>query len=87
MGWRIEDPVSVAGGNGIEWRRPGRGGSHVIFSADDVRDIVSVPDKRPIKPIYVRHFIALIDAAQDTAEKMRPKRSGTDERKYHKADP
>jgi hypothetical protein len=65
VGWRIEDLLSIAGSNGIEWRRPGRGGSHVIFSADGVREIVSVPDKRPIKPIYVRHFVALIDAARE----------------------
>jgi hypothetical protein len=67
VGWRIEDLISVAGSNRLEWRRPGRGGSHVIFSADGVREIVSVPDKRPIKPIYVRHFITLIDAAEDAA--------------------
>jgi hypothetical protein len=30
---------------------------------------VSVPDKRPIKPIYVKHFIALIDASEDAAKK------------------
>jgi hypothetical protein len=70
-GWRIDDLISVAGSNGIEWRRPGRGGSHVIFSADGVREIVSVPDKRPIKPIYVRHFIALIDAGRDTAREVK----------------
>jgi hypothetical protein len=43
-------------------RRPGRGGSHVIFSAPGVREIVSVPAKRPIKPVYVKQFVALIDA-------------------------
>jgi hypothetical protein len=68
-GWRIEDLISVAGKNGIEWRRPGRGGSHVIFSAPGVRAIVSVPDKRPIKPIYLGHFISLIDAAKEVKKK------------------
>jgi len=43
--------------------RPGRGGSHVIFSAPGVREIVSVPSKRPIKPVYIKHFLALLDAA------------------------
>jgi hypothetical protein len=64
-GWRIEELISVAEGNGIEWRRPGRGGSHVIFSAPGVRAIVSVPDKRPIKPIYIAKFVALADAAKE----------------------
>jgi len=63
-GWRIEDLLSIAEENGVEWRRPGRGGSHVVFSASGVREIVSVPAKRPIKPIYIKHFLALIDAAR-----------------------
>jgi hypothetical protein len=63
MGWRIEELQAVAVENFVEWRRPGRGGSHVIFSAPGVREIVSVPAKRPIKPVYIKQFLALIDAA------------------------
>ena len=63
MGWRIEDLQSVAERHSVEWRTPGRGGSHVIFSAPGVREIVSVPSKRPIKPVYIKQFVALIDAA------------------------
>jgi hypothetical protein len=63
MGWRIEELQTVAEENFVEWRRPGRGGSHVIFSATGVREIVSVPAKRPIKPVYIKPFVALIDAA------------------------
>lgn len=64
-GWLIEDLQRIAEGNGIEWRRPGHGGSHVIFGAAGVREIVSVPSKRPIKPIYVKQFLLLIDAAKE----------------------
>ena len=63
MGWRIGELQAVAEENVVEWRRPGRGGSHVIFSAPGVREIVSVPAKRPIKPVYIKQFVALIDAA------------------------
>ena len=63
LGWRIEDLQAVAEASAVEWRKPGRGGSHVIFSAQGVREIVSVPSKRPIKPVYIRQFVALIDAA------------------------
>jgi hypothetical protein len=63
MGWRIEELQAVAEENFVEWRRPGRGGSHVIFSAPGVREILSVPAKRPIKPVYIKQFVALIDAA------------------------
>src|ERR1700682_6282135 len=52
MGWRIEELQAVAEENLVEWRRPGRGGSHVIFSAPGVREIVSVPAKRPIAGLY-----------------------------------
>jgi hypothetical protein len=45
IGWRIEELQSLADENLIVWRRPGRGGSHVIFSAPGVREIVSVPSK------------------------------------------
>ena len=65
MGWRIEELQSVAEEHFLEWRRPGRGGSHVIFSAPGVRERVSVPAKRPIKPVYIKHFLALIDALGD----------------------
>jgi hypothetical protein len=30
---------------------------------------VSVTDKRPIKPIYVSHFINLLDAAKEAKKK------------------
>jgi hypothetical protein len=64
-GWRIEDLLAVAENCGLEWRRPSRGGSHVIFSASGIREIVSVPAKRPIKPIYIRHFLALVDTVRN----------------------
>ena len=64
MGWRIEELQAVAQENFVDWRRPGRVGSHVIFSAPDVREIVSVPSRRPIKQVYVKQFLALIDAAR-----------------------
>ena len=62
-GGRIEDLQAAAEGCSVEWRRPGRGGSHVIFGAPGVREIVSVPSKCPIKPVYIKQFLALIDAA------------------------
>ena len=65
VGWRIEELQMVAEASLVEWRRPGRGGSHVIFSASGVREIVSVPAGRPIKPIYIKQFLALIDAAAE----------------------
>lgn len=67
-GWRIEDLQSIATEYQLVWRRPGHGGSHVVFSAPGVREIVSVPSKRPIKPIYVKKFLALLDAAREVQQ-------------------
>ena len=70
-GWRIEELQSIAKENHVEWRHPGRGGSHVIFSAPGVREIVSVPAKRPIKPVYIKQFLALVDAATEVKQSAR----------------
>ncbi len=67
-GWRIEELQVVAEANRVQWRRPSRGGSHVIFSVDGVREIVSVPARRPIKPVYIKQFLALIDATGEVGK-------------------
>ena len=67
VGWRIEELQMIAEANLVEWRKPGRGGSHVIFTAPGVREIVSVPARRPIKPVYIKKFLALVDAAGEVA--------------------
>ena len=56
--WRIDHFKTVASAHGIEWRSPG--GSHVIFMPP-AGPVLSVPARRPIKPIYVRLFVELID--------------------------
>jgi hypothetical protein len=68
LGWRIEELQMVAEATGVEWRRPRSGGSHVIFSASGVSEIVSVPARRPIKPVYIKQFLALIDAAGEVGK-------------------
>lgn len=61
--WRIENLITVAGKYGVEIRN--HGGSHHIFSFPGVELAVSVPAHRPIKPVYVKQFIALLDQAQE----------------------
>jgi predicted RNA binding protein YcfA (HicA-like mRNA interferase family) len=56
-GWRIEDLQSVAGAYGVEWIH--NDGSHVVFRGKDGAHL-TVPARRPIKPVYIKHFIALI---------------------------
>ena len=57
--WRIEDLKMVARRHGVSWRQPGT--SHVTFRAPDGGK-VTVPARKPIKPVYVRQFVALIDS-------------------------
>jgi hypothetical protein len=76
-GWRIDELQSVATEYGVDWRRPGHGGSHVIFGAAGVREIVSVPAKRPIKPVYIKQFLALIDSAVEVKEHERENESNS----------
>ena len=59
--WRIEDLKSMAKRLGIEVRHDG--GSHHVFSLAGAAADVCVPAHRPIKPIYIRHFLSLCDAA------------------------
>lgn len=58
--WRIEALIAVAEHYGLAVRNPR--GSHVVFSFPGVPGDVSVPAHRPIKPIYIGHFLALLDA-------------------------
>ena len=60
--WRIEDLEVVARRFGIRVRKPS--GSHAVFQHDDSELEVSVPAHRPIKPVYVRQFVALVEDVQ-----------------------
>lgn len=57
--WRIRDLESLAARHGVEVRKPG--GSHAVFFHRATGRQLSVPAKRPIKPVYVDAFIALLD--------------------------
>ena len=43
---------------GFEQRTPK--GSHYTFAHPDVRDILTIPKRRPLKPIYVKKARAMI---------------------------
>ena len=59
--WRIEDLQTAARRHGLAWEQPGT--SHVTFRAPGGGK-VTVPAHKPIKPVYVRHFVALIDSLE-----------------------
>ena len=60
--WRIEEIQNVADSLGIEWLHDG--GSHVIFRSP-YGEHLSIPAHRPIKPIYITKFLALLDSMKE----------------------
>lgn len=57
--WRIESLEIIASRYDIVVRKSG--GSHVVFSHASTPIAVTVPAHKPIKPPYIRQFLALID--------------------------
>lgn len=61
--WRIDDLLVVARQFNIECRN--NGGSHHVFGFPTVEMDVTVPAHRPIKPVYIRQFLLLVDAVKE----------------------
>jgi len=61
--WRIEDFEGIASHFGVAIRK-GKG-SHVTFTHPTWVEILTVPAHRPIKPIYAKKFVLLIDALNE----------------------
>ena len=62
--WCIDDLITVARQFEIECRS--HGGSHHVFSHPGVEADLSVPARRPIKPIYIRQFLLLLEAVKES---------------------
>jgi len=58
--WRIEDVETICNAFGLEFRR--KTGSHATISHSKVREILTVPARRPIKPLYIVRLVLFIDA-------------------------
>jgi hypothetical protein len=65
--WRIASLESVAAAWKVNVRKSG--GSHVVFEHPDLPEALSVPARRPIKPIYVQRFVRFIDAVRGSNER------------------
>ena len=61
--WAMTKLLTVSKQYSMEVRSTG--GSHHVFSHPSVREPLSVPAHRPIKAIYIKRFVALIDQIQD----------------------
>ena len=57
--WRIADFKVLALRHGLKVRKAG--GSHAVFFHAASGRALSVPAKKPVKPVYAHAFVALLD--------------------------
>jgi len=58
LDWQLAQLQTIARQNGIDWRHDGT--SHCVFVRPDGKTL-PVPARRPIKPIYIKKFIELVE--------------------------
>ena len=56
--WRIEDIKAIASRYDIAFHQPGT--SHITFRFPNKAKL-TIPARKPIKPIYIQQFITLLD--------------------------
>ena len=65
--WKIADVRVVCDEFGIGLRSPASG-SHFKVAHPRLTEILTLPAARPIKPIYIRRFVAFVDAVEETRD-------------------
>ena len=60
--WSIRDVEMICRTHGIDCTPPSGGGSHYKISHSSQRQILTVPFRRPIKPVYIRKLVRFIEA-------------------------
>jgi len=59
--WRIADVQAVCRSYGFRCSPPS-GGSHFKVAHDQLEEMLSIPFAKPIKPVYIRRLVSMIDA-------------------------
>jgi hypothetical protein len=59
--WHISDVASVCRAYGIDCSAPSSG-SHYTISHNTQAEILTIPSRKPIKPVYIRKLVAFLDA-------------------------
>jgi hypothetical protein len=62
--WTIADVVALCRTHGMYCEPPRGGGSHYKVGHPGLAEKLTIPYKRPIKPVYIRKLIALTAAAR-----------------------
>jgi hypothetical protein len=65
--WSIRDIEAVCQAYHIRCAPPTGGGSHYKVSHPSQREILTVPFRKPIKPVYIRKLVRFIAAVGDSS--------------------
>ena len=61
--FHIDDVISLCRANGVSCEAPTRGSHYAIRHASQAA-ILTVPARRPVKPVYIRALVAYIQAVK-----------------------
>ena len=62
--WTVGDVEAVCRASGLLCAPARGGGSHYKVAHPSQSSILTIPSRRPIKPIYIRKLVAFIDAVR-----------------------
>jgi len=63
--WTIDDVSALCREHGIRCVPPLGGGSHWKVSDPTQRDILTIPQRRPIRSIYIRKLVRFVQAVME----------------------
>ena len=69
MAWSIADVERICRAYGVRCTSPSGGGSHYKISHPSQREILTVPFRRPSKPVYICKRVRFFDAVRDANAK------------------
>jgi hypothetical protein len=62
--WTIADVKALCRSFGISCAPPTGGGSHYKVAHPAMREKLTIPFKRPIKPVYIKKLVAFVEAVR-----------------------
>jgi hypothetical protein len=66
--WTIGDVEALCKECGIECSAPRSGGSHWKVSDPTQREILTIPRRRTLKPVYIRKLVQFVDRVNEARD-------------------
>ncbi len=63
--WTMRDVAALCASYGLRCTPPTGGGSHWKVSHPSTAAILTIPFRRPIKPVYIRSLVRMVDATRE----------------------